>query len=196
MRTVARHLLLVVTTIPVVLCFVVAAPAGAQSKTEPTAAELAEQIQALKREYEARIGALEAQLSTMDSREQDAERERANPAPAAKPASDNAFNPAIGVVLNGMFSQYSNDESEIPGFPTGHESERGAEGFSLGHSEIAMSGSIDDKFLGSLPWAWGSTRASPPRWSSRKRTSRPFRAPACPKACASRRADPCGRSAT
>ena len=155
MRTVSRHLLLVVTAIPVLLCFAVAAPAGAQSKTEPTAAELAEQIQALKREYEARIAALEAQLSTMDSREQDAERERANPAPAAKPASDNAFNPAIGVVLNGMFSEYSNDEFEIHGFPTGHESERGAEGLSLGHSEIAMSGSIDDKFLGSLTLGLG-----------------------------------------
>ena len=96
---------------PALLCFAVAAPAGAQSKTEPTAAELAEQIQALKREYEARIAALEAQISTMDSRGQDAEREHASHAPAARPASDNAFNPAIGIVLNGMLSQYSNDES-------------------------------------------------------------------------------------
>ena len=155
MRTVARHLLLAVTAMPVVLSFVVAAPAGAQSKTDPTAAELAEQIQALKREYEARIGALEAQLSAMESRVQDADRERESTAPAAKPASDNAFNPAIGVVLNGLFSQYSADEFEIHGFPTGHESERAGEGLSLGHSEIAMSGSIDDKFLGNLTLGLG-----------------------------------------
>ena len=155
MRTVARHLLLVVTTMPFVLSFVVGAPAGAQSKTEPTAAELAEQLQALKREYEARIGALEAQLTAMESRAQDADQEGASTARAAKPASDNAFNPAIGVVLNGMFSQYSADEFEIPGFPTGHESERAADGLSLGHSEIAMSASIDDKFLGNLTLGLG-----------------------------------------
>ena len=155
MRTVARHLLLVVTTMPFVLSFVVGAPAGAQSKTEPTAAELAEQLQALKREYEARIGALEAQLTAMESRAQDADQESASPAPAARPVSDNAFNPAIGVVLNGLFSQYSADEFEIPGFPVGHESERAADGLSLGHSEIAMSASIDDKFLGNLTLGLG-----------------------------------------
>ena len=155
MRTFARHLRPVIAAIPVLLCFAVAAPAGAQSETDPTAAELAEQIQALKREYEARIGALEAQLSAMESRAQDADRERESTAPAAKPATDNAFNPAISVVLNGLFSQHSADEFEIHGFPTGHESERAAEGLSLGHSEIAMSGSIDDKFLGGLTLGLG-----------------------------------------
>ena len=155
MRTVTRHLLAVITTMPFLLSFLVAAPAGAQSKTGPTAAELAEQIQALKREYEARIGALEAQLSTMESRVQDADREPESTARAAKPVSDNAFNPAIGVVLNGMFSQYSADEFEIPGFPIGHESERAADGLSLGHSEIAMSAGIDDKLLGGLTLGLG-----------------------------------------
>ena len=155
MSTVARQVLLAVTAIPVLLSFFAAPPAGAQSKTEPTPAELAEQIQALKREYEARIAALEAQLSTMESMAQDTAPESASPAPAAEPASDNAFNPAIGVVLNGMFSQFSNDEFEIPGFPVGHESERAEEGLSLGHSEIAMSASIDDKFLGGLTLGLG-----------------------------------------
>ena len=155
MRTVTRHLLPVITTMPFLLSFLVAAPAGAQSKTDPTAAELAEQIQALKREYEARIGALEAQISAMESKAHDADREHESTARAVRPASDNAFNPAIGVVLNGMFSQYSADEFEIPGFPIGHESERAADGLSLGHSEVAMSASIDDKFLGGLTLGLG-----------------------------------------
>ena len=154
MRTVARHVRLAVTAMPILL-LQVAGPAGAQSTTEPTAAELAEQIQALKREYEARIGALEAQISAMESKAQDTGPDSASPATAARPASDNAFNPAIGVVLNGMFSQYSADEFEIPGFPIGHESERAADGLSLGHSEIAMSASIDDKFLGGLTLGLG-----------------------------------------
>ena len=154
MRPVARNVPLFVIAMPVLL-FLIAAPAGGQSKTEPTAAELAEQIQALKREYETRIGALEAQISTLESQAQDADPESESASRATKPASDNAFNPAIGVVLNGLFTQYSTSESEIHGFPTGHESERAVEGLSLGHSEIAMSGSIDDKFLGSLTLGLG-----------------------------------------
>ena len=155
MSTVARQVLLTVAAIPVLLSFFATPPAGAQSKPEPTPAELAEQLQALKREYEARIAALEAQLSAMETKAKDMPTESASSAPAARPASDNAFNPAIGVVLNGMFSQFSNDEFEIPGFPVGHESERAEEGLSLGHSEIAMSASIDDKFLGNLTLGLG-----------------------------------------
>ena len=155
MRKVTRQGLLAVIAIPALLSFVVAAPAGAQAKAEPTPAELAEQIQALKREYEARIGALEAQLTAMETKAKDTAPESASPAPSARPASDNAFNPGIGVVLNGMFAQHSKDEFEIPGFPIGHESERAAEGLSLGHSEIAMSASIDDKFLGGLTLGLG-----------------------------------------
>ncbi|MDD9982865.1 MAG: hypothetical protein OXU81_16170 [Gammaproteobacteria bacterium] len=154
MRTVTGSTLLAAAVAAVSL-ILVTPPAGAQSATEPTAAELAEQIRTLKREYEARIGALESQLSVLESRAQDAEQESATPARASRPVSDNAFNPAIGVVLNGMISEYSADESEIPGFPTGHESERPARGLSLGHSEITMSSSIDDKFFGSLTLGLG-----------------------------------------
>ena len=153
MRTVPRHVLFATMAIPVLLLF--ALPAQAQSATEPTAAELAEQIRALKREYEARIGTLEAQLSALESKARDADREGTSAARATRPASDNAFNPAIGVVLNGMISEYSADESEIPGFPTGHESERPGQGLSLGHSEIAMSSNIDDKFFGNLTLGLG-----------------------------------------
>ena len=154
MRTVARRALLVLTAIPILLVLV-PPPAHAQSEPDPTAAELAEQIRALKREYEARIGSLEAQLSVLESRARDTVPEDASPARTTRPASDNAFNPAIGVVLNGMISEYSADESEIPGFPIGHESERPAQGLSLGHSEVAMSGNIDDKFLGNLTLGLG-----------------------------------------
>ena len=154
MPTVARHVLLAVFALPVLLLPIVP-PAGAQSASEPSVEELAEQIRALEREYEARIDALEAQLSILESREQSTDQEKAMPAPATKQATDNAFNPAIGVVLNGMISEYSADESEIPGFPTGHESERPEEGLALGHSEIAMSSNIDDKFRGALTLGLG-----------------------------------------
>ena len=154
MSNVVRHVLPAVMAIPV-LFFLIAPSAGAQSAAEPTAAELAEQIRDLKREYEARIGTLEAQLSTLESRAEVLARESATPASTTRPAPDNAFNPAIGVVLNGMISEHSADDSEIPGFPIGHEGERAEKGLSLGHSEIAMSSNIDDKFFGNLTLGLG-----------------------------------------
>ena len=154
MSNVVRHVLPAVMAIPF-LFFLIAPSAGAQSAAEPTAAELAEQIRDLKREYEARIGTLEAQLSTLESRAEVLTRESAAPASPTRPAPDNAFNPAIGVVLNGMISEHSADASEIPGFPIGHEGERAAKGLSLGHSEIAMSSNIDDKFFGNLTLGLG-----------------------------------------
>lgn len=66
-------------------------------------------------------------------------------------ARDNSFNPSIGIILNGMFSDYSEDEPDgLEGFQIGHESERPDEGFALDHSEITATGNIDDKFRGGL----------------------------------------------
>ena len=123
MRTDARHVPLSVIVLPVLLLPIVP-PAEAQSATEPTAAELAEQSRVLKREYEARIGALEARLSVLESGARDADAESTSAVSTLRPAPDNAFNPAIGIVLNGMFSEYSAGESEIPEFPIGHSQKR------------------------------------------------------------------------
>ena len=123
------------------------ARADSHSPAAPTAEALSAEIQAIKREYEARIQALEDRLSAMRE-----EPEAAAPASGGRagPAPDNTFNPAIGVTLDGRYTRFSSDHSEIPGFPLGHEAERGAEGFSLGHSEVVVSSSIDDKFYGGL----------------------------------------------
>ena len=149
MYTVSRDVVLAGIAMTALL-FLAVPPAGAQSATE-----LAEQIRALKREYEARINALETQLSTLESKARDSSGEGTSSERTSRPASDNAFNPAIGIVLNGMLSEYSADESEIPGFPVGHESERPARGLALGHSEIAMSSNIDDKLFGNLTLGLG-----------------------------------------
>ena len=127
--------------------------AASQSPAAPTAEALAAEIQSLKRDYEARLRTLESQLSALKTRSESAGEKP--PAPA-KPASDRAFNPAIGVVFDGRYASFTAEESEIPGFPTGHESERAPEGLSLGHSEIALSGNIDDKFRGNLTLGLGA----------------------------------------
>jgi hypothetical protein len=63
--------------------------------------------------------------------------------------SSNAFNPEISVILEGVFTSYSNDPEDynLPGFALGGEYELAPEGFSLGHSEFVMSKNVDDKFF-------------------------------------------------
>ena len=150
MRKIAGFVRMAAIGLPVL--FAVSA-AGAQSGP-PTAEQLAAQIDALKQDYEKRIAALEAQLAGMK-----AKAPPAKAAPASKPSmktGDNAFNPAIGVVLNAMFVDRSEEEVGLPGFQLGHESERPPKGFSLGHSEFSMSGNIDDKFRGALVLGLGA----------------------------------------
>ena len=129
-----------------------APPARAQAET---AAQLADEIQALRSEYEERIRALEKQLAEIRAQ---STAPPAAPAPAQRRAAttDNAFNPALGVVLDGRAATFSADESDIPGFRLGHHGERGAEGLSLGHTEVTLSSNVDDKFHGALTLGIGA----------------------------------------
>ena len=133
-----------------------AASAAEAQSGPPTAEELPHRLATSKKDYEKRIAALEAQLAGMKARPPAAEQKAA---PASRPSmrsGDNSFNPAIGVVLNAMFVDRSDEEVGLPGFQLGHESERPEKGFSLGHSEVTMSGNIDDKFRGALTLGLGA----------------------------------------
>ena len=147
MSTIARLLPLIVLSTTALLA---AAAANAQSAEQPTAAELARQIQELKQNYESRIRALEGQLSNLEKKRQAEEKKAGTASPSKRAKPDNTFNPAIGIVLNGMLASYSADGTDIPGFQLGHEGERAPEGLSVGHSEITASSNVDDKFFGSL----------------------------------------------
>lgn len=70
-------------------------------------------------------------------------------AEAARPQlTSNAFNPAISMILDAKFASFEQDLAtyEIPGFALAEETGPGEEGFSLGESELNVSGNIDDKF--------------------------------------------------
>ena len=149
MRAVIRITRLAAIALPALLF---GTQAVSQSGTAPSAADLAAEIQALKHEYEERIRALETQLSTIEAKSPAAEREAASPVQTL----DNAFNPAIGIVLDGKYASFSTEGSSIPGFVLGHEAERAPEGLSLGHSEVTASGNIDDKFRGNLTLGLGA----------------------------------------
>ncbi|PIR37165.1 MAG: hypothetical protein COV35_10790 [Alphaproteobacteria bacterium CG11_big_fil_rev_8_21_14_0_20_39_49] len=108
------------------------------------------EIQNMKKTYEGRIAELESKLSKVEQTQAKAVAPApATPATARRDVKDNSFNPSIGVILNGQYSQFSSDEGEIAGFAVGHEGERPREGFAVDHTEINFSANVDDKFFGS-----------------------------------------------
>ena len=125
-------------------------PASASSDQEIEA--LREEIRAMRSEYEKRILKMEEKLAEMQA-------EASQPETTYSKSKDKDFpsravynrnlNPSIGAILGGRFASFSSDEDEIPGFALGHEGERGAEGISLGETELNLSTSVDDKFYAS-----------------------------------------------
>ena len=92
-------------------------------------------------EYEKRLEQLEARISESQS--------------VNRRITGNANNPAISVILDGLYASYKNhpEDYALPGYGLGGEAGLAAEGFSLGHSEIIMSSNIDDKFFGQFTLA-------------------------------------------
>lgn len=114
-------------------------PAHADADLDALRAELKE----LKATYEARIQALEARLQSA-----------APPTTASLPAeitapAGNRFNPDISLILQGRYAHLDDiDHRHITGFlPAGHD-HGAARGFSLDHTELVMSASIDPYFRG------------------------------------------------
>ena len=76
----------------------------------------------------------------------------AEPSQAPLGASGNAFNPAISLILNGVYAHHSMspDDYARSGFPLIGEAGPGKQGLSLGESELALAANIDDKFYGQM----------------------------------------------
>lgn len=122
------------------------------------------EIRAMRDAYESRIAELEKRLETVQKDHQVQASKQANSLAAIEPAAggaatpasgerrvrDNSFNPSIGVILNGKYSNFSQDSADIAGFQVGEEGERSREGFAVDESELNFSANVDDKFAGSL----------------------------------------------
>jgi len=74
----------------------------------------------------------------------------------------NEFNPAISVILDGIYGNFSRESEAPAGFGEGHEEENGdhghdehghgvEEGFQLRETELAISGAIDPTWMPALP---------------------------------------------
>ncbi len=68
----------------------------------------------------------------------------------AQQVSGNAFNPAISLILNGHYANYSRDPADwaLSGFLLDKDAGLPTEGLSLDETELAISANIDDKYYG------------------------------------------------
>lgn len=108
-------------------------------------AKLREEVRQLRESYERRIEALERRLQQAEA--------APPPAPAPPPSGENAFNPAVSVILNGTLGNLSRDPDRfrINGFvPTLGEVDPPKRGLSLGESELALTANVDPLFRGTL----------------------------------------------
>lgn len=118
-------------------------------------AEIRNEIKNIKDAYEQRIQALEKRLAETESKAGKAERSAASAESAASAAvnrtGENAFNPAISLVLQGTYARTSQDPNSyhITGFiPSGGEVGPPKRSFGLAETELAMASNIDPYFRG------------------------------------------------
>ncbi len=148
------------------------AASAAHAATDADLAQIREEIRQLKETYEARIEALEKRLRDAEAKTVGATSPSAAPQPAVPPtvapgapaenvatgvqprvaSGISAFNPAISAVLQGVYTNLSQDPDQyrIHGFATGGEIAPPKRGFSIGESELGLSASVDDKIFGNL----------------------------------------------
>ena len=122
-----------------------------------------QQLDALKKDYEQRIQALELRLLKTEKNAKQANRAaqevqatfKQNNTSKKLSSDQNNFNPAISIIMDGRYANFGNDpeDYELPGFALGPESGIGGKGFSVGHTELVMSANVDDKFYGKLTLA-------------------------------------------
>ena len=134
-----------------VVAFVMAAaPASAQ---DADISKLREEVRQLQQQVEQ----LEKRLQEAESKAGKTPEAAVPPQPAVAPAGtrtgSSAFNPDISLILQGTAARSSQDPDtyQITGFaPSGGEVNPAPRGFSLGESELILSGNVDPYFRGQL----------------------------------------------
>jgi hypothetical protein len=142
--------------LPASLALALAAPMGAMADTAADVQALKREIETIRVEYEARLRALEERLKAAEAAVAAPASTVAAPAPvAAAPAAGgaNAFNPALSLILSGIYTRTSQDPAgyAITGvqLPASVPVGPGTRGFSLAETELGLAASID-------PWLRGA----------------------------------------
>lgn len=118
--------------------------------------ELKRELASMRQSYETRIQQLESRI--IDLADKQAVTDRAvesrpvTPVTASPAGSQSSFNPGITAILNGKINSYSRraDNYALPGFQLGGEAGLSNEGLTAEETELAINGSIDDRFFGSI----------------------------------------------
>jgi hypothetical protein len=138
---------------------------SAPARAADDLAALRAEMQALRATYEARLQALEARLQTAERANAapatTAQAAAPSPAPApvaatpgaaATTANANTFNPALSLILSGLYTRTSRDPADyrIAGFARPEDAEigPGTRGLSLAETELGFSANIDPWWRG------------------------------------------------
>ncbi len=134
--------------------YLFAAAAWAALCATPTFAATADQAAA---DTEARLRALEQELAALKAANESkpSRTDKQTTSNNASTSGGNQFNPAISLILQGTYADYSIDPEEygVSGFYVGEEAGLRPQGFSLGESELTLSASIDDQWYGQMTLA-------------------------------------------
>ncbi len=131
---------------------------------------LREELQRLRESYEQRISALEQRLANAESGTRPTQTSTgrceasafnlpmARTAPIARTTSENSFNPAISLVLSGMYTRLKDDPNANPYaigglIPSNGEVAPPPRSFNLGESELSISANVDQVFRGQFTLA-------------------------------------------
>jgi len=128
-------------------------PMAAQANDSEEMEKLRAELQQIKQNYETRIQSLETRLQQTETvaGQADKKAEAATVQASSRPASSNALNPDISLILSGTYANRSQDSDfHITGFQAGGEIGPGTRGFNLGESELGVYANVDDKFYGGL----------------------------------------------
>ncbi len=131
-----------------VIAALFASPAYAVTDAEWSA--LKEEIRKMKAGYEARISELESRVKSAESKAAAAEG-KAVKAEAATAVQTNSsagrFNPDISLIMQGRYAHMKDlDERHLTGFMQGGHDHGSPRGFSIDHTELAMSANVDQLF--------------------------------------------------
>lgn len=108
---------------------------------------LKREIQELKDTYNSRLHDLEKKLSDASAKpSSNVETSQA----ASAQSKNNAFNPAISLILNGRLSEFSQSKAQEPNLRFGEEGGRANEGFSVDETELNATSNVDDLFKASM----------------------------------------------
>jgi hypothetical protein len=130
-------------------------PGYAQESESSRMREELRQLQQRMQSLEKRLQESEAKAGKAQESAAQAENTAAQAAAqsSSRPASESAMNPAVSVILNGVYANLKRDPASyrLNGFvPTMGDVSPGKRGLSLGESELAISSNIDHLFRGTL----------------------------------------------